>query len=379
MALGRQEAVAAELADHAEVPAISASSGQPERSSAAACVRKLAGGVCASAGHGPEAVAAAEAGCRSLAEACAEKTPDRRAFERASGAVKGAVGTSDSLSGCSALCLLLHPSGTLSLASCGSVGAIAVATASRSHNRYGVRSIQLTSRHTTSNARECQRIQDKGGIITQQEYAKDKASGSPRVFVENGHTRNGAGPGLLTTRSLGDRLGKTIGVTCEPDLSEHSLDPSTWRFILVGSDLLWRHFSEDDVAAYVHKWLELHCKQSDWSGVCEALASAAQRKARQSASHTSSIDDCFVAVIRWSFVNQRSRKQHKQHKQHSTDVQHQENNVANGSVASEHKQAKERSAARWRVRYAATGAAVASVCVFVAGYAVRVARRYRRA
>lgn len=349
-------------------PSLNATTGEPERASAAieVCV-SASGCVCMCVGHGPLADPAASAGAHALS---AEDVPwSKRAFERANGQVKAAVGGSDSLSGCSAIVCSVQPDGTLKLANCGDIGVVAAKGSGNGRGRFGMQGDWLIVRHCTYNEDECHRVQDKGAVITQQEYAKGKASGPPRVFVENGHTRNGAGPGLLATRSLGDRLGKTIGVSCEPEVCEYELagaSASSWKFIVIGSDLLWRAFSTDDVAAYVSKYLELKAP-GDWHGVCQALARAAQRKARQSASKGSSVDDCAVVIVRWSRVPM-SASTHQQHEQNKFN-EHSNDNRQRKAAS----QKESSSRLRWRYwsLFLGLGAATSTAALFAALYAGR--------
>ena len=47
-------------------------------------------------------------------------------------------------------------------------------------------------------------------------------------------------PGLLVSRSLGDTIGSTVGVTCTPEITCHDIVAPTDQFVLVASDGLWK-------------------------------------------------------------------------------------------------------------------------------------------
>lgn len=45
-------------------------------------------------------------------------------------------------------------------------------------------------------------------------------------------------PGLAMTRSLGDMVAASVGVSCHPEITEYSLTPND-RFLLVATDGVW--------------------------------------------------------------------------------------------------------------------------------------------
>jgi serine/threonine protein phosphatase PrpC len=65
-------------------------------------------------------------------------------------------------------------------------------------------------------------------------YLDGEAKGPIRVMK-----RNEAVPGLAMTRTIGDRLGKSIGVTSEPLTSTCCIESNGTQYIVLGSDGLW--------------------------------------------------------------------------------------------------------------------------------------------
>ncbi len=61
--------------------------------------------------------------------------------------------------------------------------------------------------------------------------------GSPRIWYKNEEY-----PGLMMSRSLGDRFSHKLGVIAEPDVRLLTLD-ATVKYILMGSDGLWEFIS----------------------------------------------------------------------------------------------------------------------------------------
>ncbi|CAM9526854.1 unnamed protein product, partial [Phaeothamnion confervicola] len=73
---------------------------------------------------------------------------------------------------------------------------------------------------------------------------RDLHRSPPRVWLQSGN-----GPGLAMSRSIGDRLAHTAGVTHEPELTEIDLDPDTDVGILLASDGIWDVLTPSDVSA----------------------------------------------------------------------------------------------------------------------------------
>jgi serine/threonine protein phosphatase PrpC len=53
------------------------------------------------------------------------------------------------------------------------------------------------------------------------------------------------------SRSIGDRIAHTVGVTCTPEINETIL-ASNDKIIVIGSDGIWEFLSNEDVADIVY-------------------------------------------------------------------------------------------------------------------------------
>lgn len=65
-------------------------------------------------------------------------------------------------------------------------------------------------------------------------------------------------PGLAMTRSIGDKLAATIGVTAQPDIISHRLTPED-KFFVMASDGIWEFLSSEHVIQVVGTYWEKRC------------------------------------------------------------------------------------------------------------------------
>ena len=72
--------------------------------------------------------------------------------------------------------------------------------------------------------------------------------GPQRVWLEKEDK-----PGLAMTRSLGDIVGKKIGVTSEPEIFEYDIKIQD-KFIVIASDGVWEYLSNEEVVEIVSKY-----------------------------------------------------------------------------------------------------------------------------
>lgn len=106
----------------------------------------------------------------------------------------------------------------------------------------GVSSVSLTADHKPDLPAEKARIEAKGGRVFAVEY-DDGVDGPPRVWL--GHMDV---PGLAMSRSLGDAVAHTAGVSSEPEFFEYEFNKDREDLILVmASDGLWEFMSNQEV------------------------------------------------------------------------------------------------------------------------------------
>jgi len=102
---------------------------------------------------------------------------------------------------------------------------------------------EFTHDHKPETPDEKKRIIAAGGRVFAVEY-DDGIDGPPRVWL--GHMDV---PGLAMSRSLGDAVAHTAGVSSEPEFFERELDPEKDRCILVATDGLWEFMTNEECIA----------------------------------------------------------------------------------------------------------------------------------
>lgn len=106
----------------------------------------------------------------------------------------------------------------------------------------GITAINVTQDHKPDLPAEKARIEAKGGRVFAVEY-DDGVDGPPRVWL--GHMDV---PGLAMSRSLGDAVAHSAGVSSEPEFVEYTFNSGREDLILVmASDGLWEFMSDQEV------------------------------------------------------------------------------------------------------------------------------------
>ncbi len=106
----------------------------------------------------------------------------------------------------------------------------------------GVTAVALTMDHKPDLPAEKARIEAKGGRVFAVEY-DDGVDGPARVWL--GHMDV---PGLAMSRSLGDAVAHSAGVSSEPEFVEYEFNPDREDLIMVmASDGLWEFMTDQEV------------------------------------------------------------------------------------------------------------------------------------
>ncbi len=92
---------------------------------------------------------------------------------------------------------------------------------------------------------EMARILAAGGRVFAVRY-EDGVDGPQRVWL--GHMD---APGLAMSRSLGDAVAHSVGVSSEPEVFEYSLNPKKEVFLILATDGLWEFCSDEEVVTMV--------------------------------------------------------------------------------------------------------------------------------
>lgn len=145
--------------------------------------------------------------------------------------------------------------------------------------------VALSKDHKPDIPEERERILASGGRVeayideeTQEPY------GPLRVWM-----RNLDYPGIAMSRSLGDSVAASIGVSSVPEITENVIG-SKDKFIVMGSDGLFEFISNEDIV----KIASIHWKKHDTENACFALAKVADERWRK---EEDTIDDITCICI----------------------------------------------------------------------------------
>ena len=105
--------------------------------------------------------------------------------------------------------------------------------------------LNLTRDHKPTEEEEKKRIIDKGGRIEPYKDDSGEAVGPERVWLKGEDL-----PGLAMSRSFGDDVAHTIGVTSKPEIMEFKLNEED-KFILLASDGIFEFISSDEAVNMV--------------------------------------------------------------------------------------------------------------------------------
>ena len=103
----------------------------------------------------------------------------------------------------------------------------------------------LSKDHKPSDPNEKSRIIKSGGRIESFMDEEGNYEGPERVWLKNEDT-----PGLAMSRSFGDEIAHTVGVTVSPDIYDY-LFVEEDKFIILASDGIWEFMSSDEVVDIV--------------------------------------------------------------------------------------------------------------------------------
>lgn len=128
--------------------------------------------------------------------------------------------------------------------------------------------VALSRDHKADSPDEYDRIISNGGRVMAYQDEAGKPAGPARVWLRDQNT-----PGLAMSRSMGDAVARSVGVSCQPEIFEFSLQPED-KFLVLGSDGVFEFLSNEDVV----KVIVPYWKTGDVQGACNALYEAAHTR-----------------------------------------------------------------------------------------------------
>jgi serine/threonine protein phosphatase PrpC len=146
------------------------------------------------------------------------------------------------------------------------------------------KSIELSTDHKADLPDEHQRIINAGGRV--EPYYDDVGDplGPYRVWLMNEDL-----PGLAMSRSIGDSVAASVGVSCRPELSHMTLERHD-KFIILASDGVWEFISSQEAIELVaSEW-----ERGNAEGCCTALVKESLRRWRR---EEEVVDDITAVVV----------------------------------------------------------------------------------
>ena len=130
------------------------------------------------------------------------------------------------------------------------------------------KSFDLTRDHKPSLPDESNRILSKGGRIEPMKDDDDSFIGPPRVWLKEEDY-----PGLAMSRSFGDKIAHSVGVSTEPEIKEYFFEKED-KFLIISSDGLFEFISSQDIVNIVKDYYI----SGDIVSCCEYLYKIAYEK-----------------------------------------------------------------------------------------------------
>ena len=143
-------------------------------------------------------------------------------------------------SGCTCV-LVIHIGSHIICANTGDSRAILILDSLRQNNINDFYEVPLSYDYKPEMPEEKQRIEFFGGVVEQLKNKNGEGVGPYRVWA-----KEGGYPGLAMSRSIGDLIGKKLGVIPNPGILEYELNENV-KFIVVASDGIWEFISNEIV------------------------------------------------------------------------------------------------------------------------------------
>jgi serine/threonine protein phosphatase PrpC len=112
-----------------------------------------------------------------------------------------------------------------------------------------LKAVVLTLDQKPNISYELERIKKAGGVVAQATDSEGQRVGPYRIWKPNSTL-----PGLAMSRSLGDSIAKSIGVTSKPIVYHIEACPARDLFVVVASDGVWDVMDNAEVLAFVDKY-----------------------------------------------------------------------------------------------------------------------------
>ena len=142
--------------------------------------------------------------------------------------------------------LLITPSSIISINVGNSKAIIGIPNNNSGDNTYIP--YNLNYEHTSLIKNEKERIINNGGYVLYEKDEYDREYGPLKVWKKDSLL-----PGLLPTRTFGDKESSSIGIISEPEIQYFEMKDN-FKFIVVGSNGLWSFISSEECVQIISKY-----------------------------------------------------------------------------------------------------------------------------
>ena len=163
--------------------------------------------------------------------------------------------------------LLLNSTSIISI-NLGNSKAIIGCRQSEENNKKKFYPFNITSEHTPLIKEEKERIIENGGDVSYEKDEYNRDFGPLKIWKKNVLV-----PGLLTTRSFGDKEASLIGLISEPEIKYYEMK-SEYKFFVVGSFGLWNFIESDECIKIIG---EFYLKNDIHGGVNKIMKTVKSR------------------------------------------------------------------------------------------------------
>jgi serine/threonine protein phosphatase PrpC len=142
----------------------------------------------------------------------------------------------------------------------------------------------LSNDHKPELFAESRRIIAAGGRIEKSKDSTGKFAGPNRVWL-----RHENAPGLAMSRSIGDMVAASVGVTCSPEVKEFQISADD-KFMIIASDGVWEFIESMEAVMMIAPFYQ----QNDLNGACDLLLNTAVQRWQEEGN---TVDDVTLIII----------------------------------------------------------------------------------
>ena len=155
--------------------------------------------------------------------------------------------------------------------------------------------LALTSDHKPDRPDENERVCNSGGrVCASPHHVVNMENATQRVWSKN---KNLCGPGLAVSRSFGDAMAHSCGVTSIPEVRLYKFQPED-RWICIATDGVWDVMSLNDVAGVVNAILSRNPTKWNPQQAARMIVATARKRWRASPQANGRVDDITALIIR---------------------------------------------------------------------------------